>query len=110
MGDTFFPEGTQAAFQDGLLVGFRGEDGFPTDLAGYQIVDVPALPRYYSADYRLSRFEAFTCGVGIHWKALDWLSFDFAYKRYEMGGLDGVTLQSAYPKAHIFTVGLGIWF
>lgn len=109
-GDPLFPEGTQGAFQDGNYVAFRGEDGFPTDPTGYQIVNVPALPAYYSSDYRLSRMETYTYGVGIQWKPLDWLSVNFAYKRYEMHGLDGVTLQSAYPKAHIFTAGLGVWF
>jgi hypothetical protein len=35
------------------------------------------------------------------------VSVDLAYKRYLMNGLDGVTLQSAYPQAHVYTMGLG---
>lgn len=109
-GDSRYPLGTQLAYQNGSFVAELGEPEFPTDPTGYDITTVPALPTYYSADYRLSHFEAYTYGVGIDWKPLDWLSFQFAYKRYEMQGLDGVTLDSAYPKAHIFTVGMGLWF
>ncbi|MFM2082599.1 MAG: hypothetical protein RL380_1290, partial [Verrucomicrobiota bacterium] len=35
----------------------------------------------------------------------DWLTLDFGYKRYVMCGLDGVTAQSMYPAANVFTVG-----
>ena len=35
---------------------------------------------------------------------------ELAYKRYIMQGLDGVTPASAYPSAHVYTVGFGLWF
>ncbi|MGH7970192.1 MAG: DUF3570 domain-containing protein, partial [Limisphaerales bacterium] len=72
--------------------------------------DPTPIPGYYSADYRLSEMETFTFGVEMSAKVTDWLSLDFAYKRYAMYGLDKVTSSSAYPKANIFTVGARIWF
>jgi hypothetical protein len=38
------------------------------------------------------------------------LSIDLAYKRYVMMGTDGLTSQSAYPTANVFTAGLNVWF
>ena len=67
-------------------------------------------PRYYSADYRLSELDTITGGLTVSVKAMDWLSFDFGYKRYVMNGLDKVTSQSAYPSANIFTIGARVWF
>ncbi len=64
------------------------------------------IPRYYSADYRLSRLESFTYGVQVTWIIKEWLYLDVGYKRYEMHGLDHVTSASAYPKANIITGGL----
>jgi len=72
--------------------------------------DPTPIPTYYSADYRLSKLETFTFGVELSAKATEWLTFDFAYKRYAMYGLDNVTSPSAYPKANIFTVGARLWF
>ena len=72
--------------------------------------DPTPRPTYYSADYRLSQMETFTFGVEATAKVTDWLSLDVAYKRYEMRGLDGVTSQSAYPKANVVTVGARLWF
>ena len=54
--------------------------------------------------------ETFTYGLSLTARVLDWLSLDVAYQRYEMSGLDSVTSPSAYPKAHIITVGGRIWF
>ena len=68
------------------------------------------VPTYYSADYRLSKMETFTFGLEASARVTDWLTLDLAYKRYEMRGLDGVTSQSAYPKANIVTVGARLWF
>jgi len=70
----------------------------------------PAPPEYYSCDYRLSEMETFTYGVKVTARLADWFTFDFRYQRYHMHGLDGVTSQSAYPRAHIFTLGGRIWF
>ncbi len=67
-------------------------------------------PRYCSADYRLSELDTITGGLTVSVKAMDWLSFDFGYKRYVMNGLDKVTSQSAYPSANIFTIGARVWF
>jgi hypothetical protein len=72
--------------------------------------DPNPVPTYYSADYRLSKMETFTFGLEVSAKVTDWLTLDLAYKRYEMCGLDGVTSQSAYPKANIITVGARLWF
>jgi hypothetical protein len=73
-------------------------------------LDPTPVPQYYSADYRLSKMETFTYGVELSGRITDWLTLDVAYKRYDMRGLDGVTSQSAYPKANIVTVGARIWF
>lgn len=67
-------------------------------------------PRYYSPDYRLSEFEAFSYGVNVTLKMSESLMFDASYKRYTMEGLDGHTSQSAYPSANVFSVGARIFF
>jgi len=72
--------------------------------------DPTPIPTYYSADYRLSKMETFDFGIEVTAKVTEWLSLDFAYKRYAMYGLDNVTSASAYPKANIFTVGARLWF
>jgi hypothetical protein len=81
---------------------FPGDPSNPSD-------PVP-IPAYYSADYRLSAMETFAYGISLTARVLKWFSLDVAYKRYEMFGLDSVTAASAYPKAHIITVGGRIWF
>ena len=87
-------------------------DFYSTQFAGdpSNPFDPTPIPSYYSADYRLSEMETFTLGVELSARVTDWLTLDLAYKRYEMRGLDGVTSQSAYPKANIFTVGARVWF
>lgn len=67
-------------------------------------------PDYYSPDYRLSEFQSYTFGLSLTVTATEWLMFDAAYKRYVMEGLDGVTSQSAYPRANVFTVGARLLF
>jgi len=67
-------------------------------------------PPYYSPDYRLSEMQTFTVGANLVVKATKWLSFDATYKRYIMEGLDGVTSQSAYPTANVFTIGARVFF
>jgi hypothetical protein len=71
---------------------------------------VPAWPNYYSSDYRLSQMNTYTYGVSIEGKVTDWASVILSYKRYRMVGTDGVTWQSAYPQADVFSVGLNVWF
>ena len=107
-----YASGTRVAFQDGVFVGFEGEPSFPTqaDQAGFQIVNVPPRQRYYSSDYRLSEFDAFTFGVGTHVKLGEHFSVDLAYKRYEMQGRDAVTPRSTYPSANVISIGCGVWF
>jgi hypothetical protein len=87
-------------------------DFYGTQFAGdpSNSFDPTPIPQYYSADYRLSEMETFTFGVEASARVTDWLTLDLAYKRYEMRGLDGVTSQSAYPKANILTVGARLWF
>lgn len=60
---------------------------------------------FYSSDYRLSAMQTFTAGLKVVWRATEALQFDAAYERYEMRGTDGVTPQSAYARANIYTVG-----
>ncbi len=59
----------------------------------------------YSSDYRLSSLATTTYGIRTAWNPRTWLQFDLAYDRYMMRGRDGVTPQSAYPKANIVSVG-----
>lgn len=78
-------------------------------LDGTSIVPQAGPPRpegpFYSSDYRLSAMQTFTAGLKVVWRATAALHFDVAYERYEMRGTDGVTPQSAYARAHIYTVG-----
>jgi hypothetical protein len=64
------------------------------------------IPKYYSADYRLSSLQTFTYGVNVSVTIKDHLMLDLGYKRYEMYGKDNQTSASAYPKANIFSAGL----
>ena len=87
--------------------------GDPTLPAGFPLPDGspnPVMPQYYSSDYRLSEFQSFAYGINVSVKATKWLSFDASYKRYIMEGLDGVTSQTAYPSANVFTIGARLWF
>lgn len=61
---------------------------------------------FYSSDYRLSRMETIDAGVKVSWKVRPWMQLDAAYNRYVARGLDGVTPQDAYSRAHCFTVGV----
>ena len=54
--------------------------------------------------------ETFTVGIQATIKVRDWLGLDLGYQRYLMYGLDGVTSQSAYPSANVFTIGARVWF
>ncbi len=104
--------GTRLAFEQGTFVGFEGDPSFPVpaDESKFQILDVPGRPDYYSADYRLSEFQAFTYGVNARVKLCERFSVELAYKRYEMQGLDGITPAESYPSANVFTLGFGIPF
>lgn len=78
--------------------------GDPTDPITFPI------PEYYSADYRLSDLHSITYGVLASIHLHNQVSIDLAYKRYIMKGTDGVTADDQYPKAHIWTAGMTIWF
>lgn len=71
---------------------------------------LPPIPRYYSADYRLSALETFTYGVNLSIRPHENFSLNFGYKRYEMFGTDNVTSPDQYPQAHVWTAGITLWF
>ncbi len=96
---------------------FRYYDQTAADFYGVRFPGDPSdpestipIPKYYSADYRLSSMHTFTYGVEAEAIIKEWLHLNAAYKRYTMHGDDGETPASAYPQAHIFTVGARIWF
>jgi hypothetical protein len=68
------------------------------------------LPAYYSSDYRLSEFESFNFSIALTYRVFKQLSIDLSYSRYIMQGLDGVTSQSAYPSANVYSIGARFWF
>jgi hypothetical protein len=81
-------------------------DFYATQFPGDPINNPDLVPKYYSADYRLSEMETITVGLEANVWLSKQLDLHLGYQRYWMRGLDGVTDQSAYPKANIFTVGL----
>ena len=108
-GDPAFADGAVGAAQrDGGSILFNDDPAFPGDAAG--TFTVPAHPSYFSSDYRLSELDTLTYGVVASWRVHDRFSLEAAYKRYEMRGQDGATPASAYPSAHVFTLGFGLWF
>jgi len=84
--------------------------------ADFYYVSLPGVsgdastPSNYSADYRLSALESFSYGLSLTVKPVDWWSIEASYKRYEMFGLDSVTMSSAYPKAHVVSIGFRLWY
>ena len=87
------------------VVQLPGDPQLPEDDPDY----VP-IPAYYSADYRLSAMQTFTYGISVMARVHKNLSIDLGYKRYAMMGTDGITSQSAYPTANVFTAGVSVWF
>jgi hypothetical protein len=83
-------------------------DYYIYDLDNTPVVPVanptPAGP-FYSSDYRVSKFAATTVGLKLVYSVADRWTFDVTYERYDMRGRDGVTPQSAYATADVFTVG-----
>ncbi len=66
----------------------------------------------YSADYRLSNFDAVSGGLKLRWRINETLSASAAYERYEMsgnGGSDSSPSQS-YVDADMWTFGLTAQF
>lgn len=108
--------GSRVAFDRNTndLVAQEGFDDFfeeaLKDPATYAIFSLPDFPAYYSADYRLSRMQTFTYGLSVTVEVHERVSLSFAYKYYDMDGLDGRTSQRMYPAAHIFTAGFSARF
>ena len=83
--------------------------GFPPEVVDF-FPGAAVTPFFYSSDFRLSELQTFTFGVNATVLLWEHARIELGYKRYIMRGLDGVTSQSAYPSANIFTVGARIWF
>ncbi len=97
-------------FHDRLIVGpsFRY---YRQTAADYYDTEFTGNPRYYSSDYRVSAEETFDAGVQVRWFPFnDRVAIDAGYDRYETRGLDHKTSQSAYPDAHMFSVGMHLQF
>lgn len=66
---------------------------------------------HYSADYRLSSFDAVSVGLKTKWKINDIVSATAAYERYEMNGQGSDTAaDAAYITANIWTFGVNAEF
>lgn len=77
---------------------------------GFPIFPGPGMPKFYSADYRLSSLHSWTYGIKATVKAHKHLWFEVGYKRYVMQGDDPSTAASHYPQANVVTAGLLVWF
>ena len=85
---------------------FPGDPDYPNG----PVSDVPAFPDAYSSDYRLSQLNTYTLGGTVTVKVAEMATLTFTYKRYRMVGTDGVTLESAYPTANVYTAGFSLCF
>lgn len=96
-----------------LAPDFRIHEQGAANFYHYDLNTTDILPTYtpdpngpaYSSDYRLSSLLAVTYGLNLSWKPRDWLKLTLDYSRYNMRGRDGVTPQSAYPDANIYSAG-----
>ena len=68
--------------------------------------DPAHVPSFYSSDYRLSFMETATVGLEANITLHEHWDLHLGYHRYWMHGLDHQTLQSTYPNANIYTIGL----
>lgn len=89
-------------------------DQSAADFYYYQLDNTPIIPvagaprtqgPFYSSDYRLSSLRTSTFGLKVIWTAASHWQLDAGYEQYAMRGKDGVTPQSAYPRAAIWTAG-----
>ncbi|MES2658543.1 MAG: DUF3570 domain-containing protein [Verrucomicrobiota bacterium] len=67
----------------------------------------------YSADYRLSSFNAYSAGLRLSYQFNETFEIAAAYERYVMNGSGGSSDQSpgqAYPSANIWTIGVSAEF
>lgn len=63
----------------------------------------------YSADYRLSEFDALSVGLRLRYRFTDTISANATYERYMMDGTGSSSDQApgqAYPDANIWTFGI----
>jgi hypothetical protein len=80
----------------------------------YDLEDTPIIPvrvpmgtaPYYTSDFRLSAEDATSYGLSATLKVSEWMHLDASYEEYVLRGRDGVTPQSAYPRAGISTLGV----
>ena len=93
----------------------RFYDQSAADFYYYQLDLTPIVPAFgpprtqgpfYSSDYRLSALRTSTYGLKAVWTVTARCRFDVAFEQYDMRGKDGVTPQSAYPRATMVTGGL----
>ncbi len=90
-------------------------DFFVQTLDNLPIGTPPGLPRgdgiHYSADYRLSSFDALSGGLRVYYKLNDTVTFSASYERYSMNGQGSKSSPSqAYIDADIYTIGIGAKF
>jgi hypothetical protein len=77
---------------------------------GFPLFPGPNLPRFYSADYRMSSLHSWTYGIKATIKAHEHAWLEVGYKRYVMQGDDPSTAASNYPQANVLTAGILVWF
>lgn len=61
---------------------------------------------FYSSDFRLSALRTYTYGLKAIWNVTNAFAVDATFEEYDMRGKDGLTPQSAYPRAGVFTTGV----
>ena len=61
---------------------------------------------FYSSDYRLSELRTYSYELKAVWNVAAAVRVDLKIEKYVMRGRDGVTSQSAYPRARIINAGL----
>ena len=81
---------------------------YQLDLTSLVPTGGPPVPQgpFYSSDYRLSALRSYTYGLKAVWKVTSRLQLDLTLAEYAMHGRDGLTPQSAYPRASIVTAGV----
>ena len=84
-------------------------DFYYYQLDATSIIPETGTPRtqgpFYSSDYRLSALRSTLYGLKAIWTPSTRWQLDAAIEQYDMQGRDGMTPQSAYPRANILTVG-----
>jgi hypothetical protein len=78
--------------------------------ADFYDVTFAGAPEFYSADFRVSAFEATSYGLQFIWMPTRQWSFDLGYERYSQDGTDGKTPQEAYVSANIIRAGVRLLF